>query len=205
MTISQSVKFLEEAFVALNKEYFENALPTAIITIQSSPKAYGHFTFAKVWEDGQRKTAYHEINLSAEALTRPIAEVICTLLHEMVHFYCAECDIQDTSRGGTYHNSRFKAECEARDLSVKFSEKYGHAHTEPTQALKSFCTRQHWRNKLTISRSGGVGGEDPKPKTKKPSSTRKYICPCCGQSIRATKEVNILCIDCNAQMEKETA
>ena len=37
-------------------------------------------------------------------------------------------------------------------------------------------------------------------KTKKPSSTRKYICPCCHQSVRATKAVNILCGDCMEQV-----
>ena len=38
-------------------------------------------------------------------------------------------------------------------------------------------------------------------KTKKPSSTRKYICPCCHQSVRATKAVNIICGDCMEKME----
>ncbi|MFI3166511.1 MAG: SprT-like domain-containing protein [Bacillota bacterium] len=35
---------------------------------------------------------------------------------------------------------------------------------------------------------------------KKKSSTRKYMCPNCGQSVRATKEVNILCGNCNVKM-----
>ena len=35
------------------------------------------------------------------------------------------------------------------------------------------------------------------------SSTRKYICPCCGNSVRATKEVNLACLDCNAPMVLE--
>ena len=38
-------------------------------------------------------------------------------------------------------------------------------------------------------------------KTRKPSSTRKYICPICHQSVRATKVVNILCGDCMEKME----
>ena len=31
------------------------------------------------------------------------------------------------------------------------------------------------------------------PKT---SSTRKYVCPCCGMSVRATKVVRVQCMDC---------
>ncbi len=37
---------------------------------------------------------------------------------------------------------------------------------------------------------------------RKPSSTRKYICPHCGMSVRATKEVRIMCVDCMEVMEK---
>ena len=88
MTVSQATKFLEDAFDALNKEYFESALPKPIITIQTSPKAYGHFTTKEVWTDHQRKTQAHEINIGAEALDRPIAKTIATLVHEMVHYYC---------------------------------------------------------------------------------------------------------------------
>lgn len=41
-----------------------------------------------------------------------------------------------------------------------------------------------------------------KPGTKRPSSTRKLVCPCCGLSVRATKTVNILCGDCMQKMEE---
>ena len=200
MTISQATKFLEDAFDALNKEYFENALPKPIITVQTSPKAYGHFTTSEVWKDGQRKRAYHEINIGAESLDRPIANTIATLVHEMVHFYCQVNDIQDTSRGNTYHNNRFKDEAEKRALSVEYDKRVGWSIIQPTPALRHFCTVQHWRNKLTIARTGGMGGKDPKPKA--PSSTRKYVCPCCGQSVRATKDVNLICADCAKPLVK---
>lgn len=200
MTISQATKFLEDAFDALNKEYFESALPKPIITIQTSPKAYGHFTIHEVWQDRQRKAKSHEINISAEALDRPIAKTIATLVHEMVHYYCHLNNIQDTSRGNTYHNKRFKEESEKRGLLVDYDPRIGWSITQPAPALRSYCAAQHWRNKLTLSRTGGMGANDPKPK--KPSSTRKYECPCCGLSVRATKDVNIICADCNEPMQK---
>lgn len=200
MTISQATKFLEDAFDALNKEYFEGALPKPIITIQTSPKAYGHFTVHEVWQDRQRKVTAHEINISAEALDRPIAKTIATLVHEMVHYYCHLNNIQDTSRGSTYHNKRFKEESEKRGLLIDYDPRIGWSITQPAPALKSFCTSQHWRNKLTISRTGGMGADDPKPK--RPSSTRKYVCPCCGMSVRATRDVSIMCMECEKAMEK---
>jgi len=29
----------------------------------------------------------------------------------------------------------------------------------------------------------------------------KYMCPCCGSSVRATKEVRLMCADCMTIME----
>lgn len=59
---------------------------------------------------------------------------------------------------------------------------------------------------LPVRRGGdenpGDDPDTPKP-IKKKSSTRKYICPKCGLSIRATKVVRIACMDCgNIQMEE---
>ncbi len=122
MTISTATAFLESAYSKLNEFYFENTLPRCAITIQSTPKAYGHFTTREIWQDGKRATL-HEINLGAENLNRPTAETIATLIHEMVHFYCHENGIKDTSRGGTYHNSRFKEEAEKRGITVTYDEK----------------------------------------------------------------------------------
>ena len=41
--------------------------------------------------------------------------------------------------------------------------------------------------------------EEEKPK----QSTRKYICPKCKTIIRATKDVNVVCGDCDEPFEKE--
>ena len=49
-----------------------------------------------------------------------------------------------------------------------------------------------------IGGRGATGGMPPI--TPKPSSTRKLICPCCGNSVRATKAVNIICGDCMERM-----
>ena len=46
----------------------------------------------------------------------------------------------------------------------------------------------------THSGTGLVGIEPRK------SSSRKYACPCCGMSVRATKVVNIACMDCDEQL-----
>ena len=99
MQISEATAFLEEAYQALNVRFFQGTLPPVVITIQSSPKAYGHYTTWDAWHEG--KEGYREINIGAETLDRPVSEIMSTMTHEMVHHYCAVNNIKDTSRNGT--------------------------------------------------------------------------------------------------------
>lgn len=43
----------------------------------------------------------------------------------------------------------------------------------------------------------------PQLKKSGSSSSRKYVCPCCGTIIRATKEVHVTCGDCGVEFEEE--
>ena len=208
---NRTAGYLNKIFDLLNAEFFENTLSRPTITIQSTPKAYGHFTTREdTWVSTIGST--HEINIGAGTLARPIENVVATLLHEMVHYYNHVNGVQDCSRGGTYHNKHFKAEAEARGLIVSKSEKYGYAHTEPADRLLEFVldndltdiliTRNEQLGFFTpptgISRGTNAGAAPKK------SITRKYVCPCCGTGIRATKEVRILCLDCGEQMVLES-
>lgn len=199
--------YLNKIFDLLNQAYFESTLSRPTITIQSSPKAYGHFSLREdTWVS--KLGATHEINIGAGTLARPIEEVTATLLHEMVHYYNYETGVKDTSRGYTYHNRRFKDAAEARGLCVEHSDKYGWAHTAPTEELLDFIIENGLtdilinRNEFTGFQMTGPGTHSGAGNTlpRKTSSTRKYICPCCGMSVRATRVVNIGCMDCDEQM-----
>ena len=210
MRVSEITEFLENAYGVLNMTYFEGSLPPVVITVQSSPKAYGHYTTWDAWRQDEK--GYREINLGAESLSRPIENTIATLIHEMVHHYCAMAGIKDTSRGGTYHNKRFKAEAEKRGLVIGYDSRIGHSPTSPSDSLIAFIEGQGWTG-IDLSRTGWYGvsggaeggsGGDPDGGTdtgKKKSNVRKYICPTCGCSVRATKEVHIGCLDCDCPME----
>ncbi|MBR5485728.1 MAG: SprT-like domain-containing protein [Oscillospiraceae bacterium] len=199
--------YLNKIFDLLNKTFFENELSRPTITIQSTPRAYGHFSLREdTWVSKLGGT--HEINIGAGTLSRPIEEVVSTLLHEMVHYYNYEKGIQDCSRGNTYHNKKFKCEAERRGLIVEHSDKYGWSHTSPSDTLLEFVLENDLsdilinRNEFSGLHIGGTGthsGTPIKPISKK-SSSRKYICPCCGTSIRATRKVNIGCLDCEVPM-----
>ena len=123
MRVSEITSFLEHAYGVLNEEYFDGVLPPVVITVQSSPKAYGHYTTWDAWRENEK--GFREINLGAENLSRSLPFTIATLIHEMTHHYCAMAGIKDTSRGGTYHNKRFKAEAEKRGLVIGYDRCLG--------------------------------------------------------------------------------
>lgn len=202
--------YLNKIFAALNATYFENALAKPVITIQSTPRAYGHVSVVKVWHSDEEER--HELNIGAGTLNRPIENVVATMLHEMVHLYCMQNGIKDTSRGLTYHNKNFKREAEKRDLHIEHDPRIGWSCTEPTPALVEWCINQQLDEIRvcrmdairTVPPAGGTNGSptsDPRP-PKKPSSTRKYICPCCGSSVRATRDIKLICGECYQGTEK---
>ena len=206
---NRAAGYLNKIFDLLNETYFENTLSRPTITIQSTPKAYGHFSLREdTWIS--KLGATHEINIGAGTLARPIEEVAATLLHEMVHYFNYENGIQDCSRGNTYHNKRFKTAAEARGLCVSHSDKYGWSHTSPGDSLLQFCLDNDLsdilinRNEFFSYRVTGTGTHSgtATPAPPRTSSTRKYLCPCCGNSVRATKQVNIGCLDCGVQMNE---
>lgn len=206
---------LEYGFEVLNGVYFDNELPPVVITIMSSPKTYGHFTVGKVWK--AEDSHLNEINISAEHLDRPIENVIATLQHELLHFYCQLHGIADTSQSGRYHNKNFKREAEARGLVISYAKYIGYSVTEPSPEFIAVLQNNEIEKPLEINRDGlvgctGIGGNgsgdgggeggadgDGGRTGKRKTSTRKYQCPRCGNSFRATKEINVLCLDCNEQ------
>lgn len=204
---SRTAGYLEKIFRAVNAKYFGGQLEEPIITIQSTPKAYGHVTVAKAWQRGD--TTRHELNIGAGTLNRDIVYVVCTLVHECVHLWNLQNGIQDCSRGGAYHNKRFKEAAEARDLKISYDPRIGWSITEPTDALCEFILEQGWEdiqmNRMENSytpRGRGAGDAAGKPTgTSNPNShSIKYVCPCCRNSVRATKVVHIKCADCDMMM-----
>ncbi|MBU3101917.1 MULTISPECIES: SprT-like domain-containing protein [Clostridium] len=205
--ISTDNFLLENAFNVFNKIYFDGSLPEVVITIQSSPKSYGYITVHKVWKDN--KDTYHEINISAEHLTRDIENVLATLLHEMVHLYCMVNSIEDTSNGGRYHNKRFKAEAEKRNLIIEYVHYIGHSKTSPSKrfigVLKEngmYTNIDHCRTNVNSLIVPPTGGANVSNLGKRKTSTRKYVCNECGINIRATRDVNIICGECMCVMIK---
>ncbi len=202
---------LEKCFRLLNQDFFNNELDTPIITVIPTPRAYAHYVPFDIWntKDSQKR----EINISSGSLDRPLENIIASLLHEMVHFYNDTIlNIQDTSRKNQYHNKHFARQAEQRGLIVTRSEKYGYAHTAPGDTLLEWILAHDELREVEMCRSNpatytavGIGthasnGGELRPISTNNSHHRTYICPCCRNSVRATKAVNIICGDCMEHM-----
>ncbi len=202
---------LEKAFRLLNEELFDGELPTPIITVIPTPRAYAHYVPFNIWNT--KDTSKREINIASGTLDRPLENILASLVHEMVHMY-NDCvlNLQDTSNKGVYHNTTFKREAEKHGLVVTRSDKYGYSHTEPGEDLIDFLLTHNELREIEMCRANPslvsvtigthTGNSDGAKTTNTGTNThhRKYICPSCGCSCRATKRINIMCMDCGEPM-----
>lgn len=136
--MSRAISQLEHIYNSLNADFFAGELPTPILTVQSKPGTMGHCSVAKVWQRRDDKT--YELNIAAEVLNYPIEETLDTMLHEMVHLYCRQHDIKEVSRGGKYHNKRFKAIAEEHGLTCVPCGQYGW-NTTPGDNLVEYALK----------------------------------------------------------------
>ncbi len=204
---------LEKLYRMLNEDFFESQLSTPIITVQSTPRAYGHVTVHNAWS--VKGNGVKELNIAAGTLYRPIENTVATMLHEMVHIYNLEiAKVNDTSRNGTYHNATFKAAAEAHGLICTRSDVYGYSDTSSQlsdELIEWVLTNgisdiELYRDELPALRiaTGSKAGNTNTSTSTTPRTTnthsRKYKCPCCGNSARATKQIKLICGDCIVPM-----
>lgn len=205
----RAVVILNKIFNAVNEYYFANELEPVTVTIQSSKSTYGHITTSRRWTNENGEATY-EINISAEYLQRDICSLVATMIHECSHLYNMQNGINDVSANGFYHNKAFKKTAEEiGHLNIEKHPQYGWTITHPTaegekNTLDFVC--EYGFDDILVSRTAdgfwftgtgtATGTGTGTPRIKKPSSTRKYKCPVCGNSTRCTKDINIICGDC---------
>ena len=194
VALSDVIRKLEELFDLLNKLYFESKLARPVITVQSTPKSFGHCTTKKVWKtEGE---SYYEINIGAEFLNRPSEKTAATMCHEMIHLYCRENELKETCQGVRYHNKLFKEEAEKRELEAGYDRANGYTHTEPTEAFTSKLREEGYALEVPFARYT--------PEKEKAASIRNkpytYSCGQCGQEVRSTADLNLICGNCEIPM-----
>ena len=143
-----------------------------------------------------------EVLLAGEALHLAPEAVFEVLLHEAAHGLNAARRIQDSSRGGRYHNVRFKRTAEDLGLVVEQGRPYGWARTSLGPVARSRYDTEiaHLGDAMRIARrvaadtrigesteqgadSGKNGGTQPRPEPPRPATCG------CGRRMRMAPSV----------------
>lgn len=195
----EAVKWLGNLYDFLNENFFENTLSKPVITVSPCErnKFTGWFVYKEIWKENAEDKGEVELNISSNFLGRSTFDTAETMIHEMCHQFAYVNKIQDTSRSGVYHNKLFARIAEAHGLDIQKVPTIGYARTSLASGsisiISGFLTDYQPIYRTPLSKGARV----------KSSSTRKYVCPSCGQSVRATKQVNIICADCNEPMRED--
>lgn len=99
----------------------------------------GHWWGGRWIADGQVRG---EVLLAGEALHLQPSQVFEVLLHEAAHGLNAARGVKDSSRGGRYHNARFKVTAEEVGLVVQAMPPYGWAQTSLGPAATELYERE---------------------------------------------------------------
>lgn len=218
VTIRKNIQELENMFDVLNAHFFNNILEKPVICLNPNTSnnrlSYGWCTINRIWKDLSKKNSYYEITICPEFLNRSVEEIAATLLHEMTHLYNQMFNIKDCSRGNTYHNKRFKTEAEKHGLTIGFNKKYGWTLTSLNDDGKRFIKNSDIQISpfvrgnlyILVDQNNNIGN-NPSDKSinnfkKKKNHSIKYQCPKCKNSVRATKQIRIKCVDCDCIMDE---
>lgn len=218
ITISKIVAKTETMFDLFNAHFYnaEMIRPAISVSPDGGRGAYGWCSVYEIWEgDGE---AHREINITAEYINRPISEVAATMLHEMAHLYNLTHGIKDVSNNGYYHNKKFKETAEAHGLHIEHHNTYGWTVTTLAEDTADWLAQQPGMDDFTASRKtvfqiktktddGEDDGNGIMPtvnigRTNSKNRSIKYVCPHCRTIIRATRQVNVVCGDCNVPFER---
>jgi hypothetical protein len=200
-TASLLVAALEHAWTAIRQRHPQ--VPAAVLVVASGTDGkrlnLSHFAPHRWQVNGSDR---HEMLVGGEGLHRGPAEVLGTLLHEAAHGLAQARDIQDTSRGGRYHNRRYAQLARELGLEVAAVKPIGWSVTtvpEPTgagyrnQLEELQAALVLWRRQEHCLGSG-------------PRSRNLLAATCgCGRRIRVAKatlaEAPIVCGSCEEPFE----
>jgi DNA-directed RNA polymerase subunit RPC12/RpoP len=220
-TIERIVHELDNLFVFFNWRFFSGELQKPVIAVQTNQHhggAMGWCVTRKMWRQTQTQEEYYEITVCPEFFDLGLVKLCDTLLHELVHLFNLQKGISDTSRGGYYHNEKFKQQALKRGLLVEKHPKYGWSLTNLKPETIKFVEslkidrevfnlmrkRPFSSEEIVAGETGGASNtnnaQDASPLPRQ--SYRKYICPACSISVKATKDVRVKCDDCGVLMEK---
>lgn len=201
------VAAIEATWAAIQERHPE--VPEVVVTLASGRTVkglnLGHFAPER-WVRGE--DVVHELFIGGEGLARGGVGVLGTLLHEAAHGAANTRGVQDTSRQGRYHNTRFREIAESFGLTIEFDRSIGWSVTSvPVETAEQYAGAvAQLVDAITAYRRAEVSPGDGGRKTN--NNGRAAVCSC-GRKIRASITVldagPILCGLCGEEFEVEEA
>jgi hypothetical protein len=175
-------KNLYRFFDLINERFFQSKVPTPVLSFKRKRKEFGHYV------NGRNEIGVQEnINISAGHLGDPLAEVLSTLAHEMVHAWQRN---YGKSGKRNYHNEQCRQKMEEIGIPCnQWGSSLG--MTDPFVAF----LREHG-----VEAEARLVPPEQVPKAARTfSSLRHWKCKC--MSVWATKEVHAKCKSCGKDFE----
>jgi len=194
------VTALDRTWAAIQERHPD--VPGVVIALgagsgSGTPKL-GHFAAGR-WQRGD--TRLPELFIGGEGLARGSRDVLGTLLHEGAHGVASVREIQDTSRQGRFHNTRFRALAEELGLAVAKAGTIGWSATSVPDATAAL-----YHGELRRLDAALVAFRHAEHGTGRASSNNGLAARCeCGRRIRVSQTVlaagPITCGICGSDFE----
>jgi curved DNA-binding protein CbpA len=204
--VSLVIRVLETIWQAIRARHPQ--IPAVVLVVASGTDGkqtrWGHHAPQR-WHVGLEDRA--EIMISGEGLRRGAPAVLGTLLHEAAHALAAARGIQDTSRQGRYHNTRYKTCASELGITVEHDQRLGWSCTTvPEATLRAYAQQVYdLNNALTLWRHDE---HTTTGTTRRNTNLIAAVCPC-GRSIRIAAstlaQAPVTCRACNGDFTAKDA
>lgn len=194
-TLEQFSKY-QLAWAWFNAELFDGKLHPCLLNFSRHRGSLGFFTPCR-WRKGDKES--HEISLNPDRLSKPLADVMSTLVHEMVHQW--QFDLGDPPRSG-YHDMQWAEKMIEVGLIPSDT---GEPGGKPTGQRMTHYIEEGGKFSQAIARMPAEytlpwtsDGPNESAKPKKPRRKKfRFICPGCRARIWAeVEDLEAECLDC---------
>lgn len=221
MEASRVVEALEQVWLAIQRRHPD--VPAVVVTlgagsvgVPAGQLRLGHFA-AQRWASPGDPAGLSELFVGGEGLAAGAEGVLATLLHEAAHGVADVRGIQDTSRQGRYHNSRYRELGTELGLTITKTDPIGWSGTalgpltaaeyadelvELSRALVSYRYSEHQLPAGPDAGEGPDAGDDAGAAGAKPKNGLVLKCRCPRKirtSATAAAAGPILCGVCRAE------
>jgi predicted SprT family Zn-dependent metalloprotease len=202
---NESYITIEKAYQHFNKHLWGGKLPPCLITYTRHRRAYGYFSPNRMITVDSKSIA-HEIALNPlHFKTRPLHEVLSTLVHEMAHLWQQE-------RGnfaGNYHNREWGSEMKRIGLYPSDTGRKGGKETGRNMSHYIIegglfeVSYDALKHKVILYQDRAETSAEKKVRRNKAASKTKYTCPHCEVNAWAKPNAPLMCGECECNMVTE--